>query len=70
MKENRSQGAIEISVGDTEEEEKDVRFLTGTHGSVCGEIRRTLLESEKPTKEQETAEFLQSMEENINRLKR
>lgn len=67
---DRSQGAIEISVGDTEEEEKDVRFLTSTHGGVCGEIRKSLLKDEKLTKEQEIAEFLQSMEENINSLKR
>jgi hypothetical protein len=66
---DKSQGAIEISVGDTEEEEKDVRFLTSTHGCICGEIRRTLLASEKLTKEQGTAEALQSIQDEFNALK-
>ena len=66
---NVGHGAVEISVGDTKEEEKDERFFTDTHGSVCGEIRRSIAQPNRITKEQEIAEFLQSMEENIGKLK-
>jgi hypothetical protein len=62
---NIAHGVIEISVGDTEEEEKDVRALTDIRGDLSVPV-----EVKKITKAQEITEFLQSMEENINRLKR
>lgn len=62
---NIANGIIKISIGDTEEEEKDVRALTDTPGDLFGPV-----EVKKITKEQEIAEFLKSMEENIDRLKR
>jgi hypothetical protein len=45
----RDQGNIEISVGDTPEEETQTARTTSVHGSVCGEIRRALLAGEELT---------------------
>lgn len=60
---DRSQGTIEISVGDTPEEEAQTARTTSIHGSICGEIRRTLLEDEKLAQAQGTAAALQSLQD-------
>ncbi len=61
---NIAHGVIEISVGDTEEEEKDLRGLTDRRGDLS-----SIVEGKKITKEQEMAEFLQSIQDQFDVLK-